>query len=94
MIHVFASDLPFLRFVRRHQLAIRSLRYLSEHGAINALERGDAQAIAVEINTTARDLKELEQLSAWWDKAEHQGISTRLVGRLKPKADSGANFVA
>ncbi len=94
MINVFASDLPFLRFVRRHQLAVRCLRYLSEHGAISQLERGDAQAIAVEFEASDSDLAQLEQLQAWWTKAEAQGISTRLVQRLKPRTERASNFIA
>ncbi len=83
MILISAADLPFLRFVKRHQLASHCLRRICERGELSELEQGTKQQVAIDIATTDKDLVQLEQLNSWWEKAEYQGISTRLLQQLR-----------
>lgn len=89
MITITLGDLPFLRFVKRHQLAASCLRRISEHPLISQLECGVSHQVEFEFEASEKELASLESLSFWWDKAEYQGISTRLLAKLgKTKAET------
>ncbi|MBD1390497.1 hypothetical protein IC617_13735 [Neiella sp. HB171785] len=81
-IEISIEDLPLLRFIKRNQLFTACLRYISEHPSVRRMEAGSAQHIELECEVNRQEQARLSQLVEWWDKAEREGISTRLLNRL------------
>ena len=82
MIEITRSDLPFLRFVMRHQLDSAFLRRVCEHPDLNALQSGNKHYFLLDFQLNLEEKQKIQQMVAWWMKAEYQGITTRLLERL------------
>ncbi|MBW8190534.1 hypothetical protein K0504_05745 [Neiella marina] len=81
-IKISAADLPLIRFIKRNQLFTACLRTIVSHPQLTKLEAGSLDQVELDCEVNGKDKMRLTQLMDWWEKAERQGISTRLLNRL------------
>ncbi|MCM2680102.1 hypothetical protein [Echinimonas agarilytica] len=81
-IVISVADLPFIRFIKRNQLFTACLRRITEHPDLARLEHGGMAELKVECDVSETEYQRVSAMTEWWEKAEYQGISTRLLNRM------------